>query len=202
MHKKKLLVLLAGSPATGKSFLMEKIRTRFNDLFSITPDESKIYFWEKYGFDNPEEKAYIEKEYAWPFYYQVLGLFMSAGKELIVSEYPFSDKQKKHLNNLAQENDYGILTIRLEAPFDILWERRNYRDHQNDRHLAFTATGYREGELVGERKFITKEEFLAIVTDRKYGEFTLGKTVAIDVSDFSKVDYSGVIESIENLLSS
>ncbi|EAG2961829.1 kinase, partial [Listeria monocytogenes] len=38
MVRKKMLVLLAGSPGTGKSYLLNLLKKRFPDLFALTPD--------------------------------------------------------------------------------------------------------------------------------------------------------------------
>lgn len=63
MVRKKMLVLLAGSPGTGKSYLLNLLKTRFPDLFALTPDEIKECYAESLGFDSLAEKAQIEKQY-------------------------------------------------------------------------------------------------------------------------------------------
>lgn len=63
MVRKKMLVLLAGSPGTGKSYLLNLLKKRFPDLFALTPDEIKECYAESLGFDSLAEKAQIEKQY-------------------------------------------------------------------------------------------------------------------------------------------
>ena len=41
---KKYFILLAGSPGTGKTYLMNKLRERFPDMYAITLDEIKEYY--------------------------------------------------------------------------------------------------------------------------------------------------------------
>lgn len=103
---------------------------------------------------------------------------MSLGKRLVVSEYPFSEKQKPLLNFLAQSYGYDCLTIRLTASFETLWERRFLRDRADDRHLSFIMERYHYGDVLEDRQaatnHITKEAFRQIITDRRYDDFQLG----------------------------
>ena len=47
---KKTLVLLAGYPGTGKSYLCSMILKMENRFFILSPDEIKEKFWDEYGF--------------------------------------------------------------------------------------------------------------------------------------------------------
>lgn len=115
--RKKYFILLAGSPGTGKTYLMSKLRERFPTMYTITLDEIKEYYAESLGFNNLRERAEQEKNKVYPFFYRALELYMEAGKKVIVSEYPFSDKQKEKLQFLAKKYEYEVITIRLVADF-------------------------------------------------------------------------------------
>lgn len=198
----KYLILLAGSPATGKSYLVNQIKQVLPGIFSITPDEIKEILADSIGFDNLEEKKELEKK-VWRFFYQVLDLYMGVGKRFILSEYPFSNKQKNQLEALAITYSYQIITIRLISDFEKLWERRELRDVQPDRHLSHIMTHYHFGDQLENRTkaddLITKEAFQKIIEDRQYNHFSLGTLYEYDVSDFSKVDYSELLQKLENL---
>lgn len=58
---KKYLFLLAGSPGTGKTYLMERLFERFPTMYRLTLDEVKEYYAESIGFDNLAERAEQEK---------------------------------------------------------------------------------------------------------------------------------------------
>ncbi|MGC6767548.1 AAA family ATPase [Enterococcus sp. LJL128] len=199
---KKYLILIAGSPATGKSYLIHLIKKVLADIFIITPDEGKELYADSVGFDNLNEKAALE-ERVWQFYYGVLKLYMNAGKKFVVSEYPFSAKQKKRLNDLAVIYNYEVITIRLTADFEQLWARRELRDREPDRHLSHIMTHYHYGDCLRDRSqadnLITKKEFKKIIELRRYNEFSLGHLFEYDVSDFSTVDYSKLLAYLANL---
>lgn len=194
---KKYLILLAGSPATGKTYLIQQIREQMPNLFLITPDEGKELLAESVGFDNLTEKSQLEKR-VWSFYYGVLALYMEVGKQVIVSEYPFSNKQKGKLAQLAETYEYEVITVRLVADFEVLWKRRRKRDLDPDRHLSHLMTHYHFGDILENRlradNHITKEKFKQIIEARGYNQFQLGELHEFDVTDYQKVDYSALIE--------
>lgn len=196
---KKYLILIAGSPATGKSYLINEMRRVLGDFFLITPDEGKEMLADQIGFDSLAEKKELEKK-VWTFYYRALALYMEAGKRIVVSEYPFSDKQKDKLNTLAEQYDYEPITIRLVADFDVLWARRKVRDVEPDRHLSHIMTHYHFGDELLDRKkaddLITKEAFREIIATRGYNHFQLGSLVEFDVTDFSKVNYEPFLNEL------
>ncbi len=199
---KKYLVLLAGPPATGKSYLVRLIRKALPQIYTVSPDEFKEDMAESVGFDNLQEKVALEKQ-VWSYYYQALELYMSVGKQFIVTEYPFSFKQKKQLQDLSQKHDYSVITIRLVADFEVLWQRRMARDLADDRHLSFIMTHFHHSDRLSDRRLaddlITKEDFQKIIEDRKYNDFSLGTLYEIDVTDFAKVDYKPLIDELLRL---
>ena len=173
-------------------------------MFILTPDEGKEMFADSVGFDSLEEKAQLEKR-VWEFYYGVLDLYMGAGKRFILSEYPFSNKQRSNLESFANKYSYKVITIRLVADFDALWARRKVRDIEKDRHLSHIMSNYHFGDTLEDRSkadsLITEEAFRNIIEARQYNEFSLGELYEYDVSDFSKVDYSELLEKLRSFTS-
>ncbi|MDH6363742.1 putative kinase [Enterococcus sp. PF1-24] len=197
---KKYLILIAGSPATGKTYLINEMKKSLPEMFVITPDEGKEIFADSVGFDNLAEKAQLEK-HVWDFYYNVLTLYMNAGKRIILSEYPFSGKQINKLQALSEKYHYEVITVRLIADFDILWQRRKLRDVENDRHLSHIMSHYHFGDQLDNRheadSLITEESFRKIIEDRGYHQFQLGELTEFDVSDYQKVDYQSFIKKLK-----
>lgn len=197
---KKYLILIAGCPATGKTYLINKIKEAIPDLYTVTPDEGKEMLADSVGFDSKIEKMELEKR-AWTFYYKALDLYMGVGKKVIVSEYPFSDKQKDKLANLAFIYSYEVITIRLIADFDVLWERRRKRDLSSSIHLYHIMTHYHYKDTLMDHSqaddLITKEEFKELIKQRKYNEFHLGELIEFDVTDYQNVDYESCIKELK-----
>lgn len=200
---KKHLILLAGSPATGKSYLISQLMEKLSPTVLITPDDIKETLADNVGFDNLSQKAELEVD-VWQFYYQLLDSYMRMGKRYVLSEYPFSDKQKMKLKILAATYQYEVITIRLDADFETLWQRRQKRDVQLDRHLSHIMSHYHFGDKLDDRSkadnHITRDAFLDIVTKRAYNQFQLGKLFELDVTDFSKVDYPTFINGLVEYL--
>lgn len=195
----KHLILIAGSPATGKSYLVHEIQKVLPKILVIAPDELKEVLADSVGFNSLAERTDLERE-VWVNYYRILDIYMKLGKQFILSEYPFSNKQKGHLKTLAEEYDYQVITIRLRAEFETLWQRRKARDRQTDRHLSHIMTYYHFGDELTRRtqadNLITKTAFKKIIEDRKYDQFALGEVWDFDVTDFNKVDYTELLDHL------
>lgn len=199
---KKTLVLLAGYPGTGKSYLMRQIQEAYPTFQILSPDAYKEAMWDRYGFDNMEEKeADIQK--AWKHYYMDMEGMMQI-EHSILSDYPFSEKQKHRLERLAKTYAYQIVTIRLLADLNVLYERQRARDLDVTRHPGHIAGSYHKGDIVQNRDdqpcMVGYEEFMNRCKNRGYGSFALGTVLELDVTDFSRVDYSLLLIQLKNIL--
>ena len=202
MMMKKYLILLAGPPATGKSYLSRLICQALPETYTVSPDELKENLADNIGYNTLEEKVELEKV-VWDYYYQALELYMKIGKQFILTEYPFSYKQKPILEKLSTKYKYDIITIRLVCDFETLWNRRIQRDLSEDRHLSYILSHYHYGDTLEDRtaadQLITKEEFAEIIQVRDYNHFEMGKLYEVDVTDYSKVDYEPIVEELKEL---
>lgn len=199
---KKYLILLAGPPATGKSYLSRLICQALPETYTVSPDELKENLADNIGYNTLEEKVELEKV-VWDYYYQALELYMKIGKQFILTEYPFSYKQKPILEKLSTKYKYDIITIRLVCDFETLWNRRIQRDLSEDRHLSYILSHYHYGDTLEDRtaadQLITKEEFAEIIEARDYNHFEMGKLYEVDVTDYSKVDYEPIIKELDRM---
>lgn len=199
---KKYLILLAGPPATGKSYLSRLICQALPETYTVSPDELKENLADNIGYNTLEEKVELEKV-VWDYYYQALELYMKIGKQFILTEYPFSYKQKPILEKLSTKYKYDIITIRLVCDFETLWNRRIQRDLSEDRHLSYILSHYHYGDTLEDRtaadQLITKEEFAEIIEARDYNHFEMGKLYEVDVTDYSKVDYKPIIKELDRM---
>ena len=195
----KILILLAGLPGTGKTYLCNIIKKNLGTFYKLSQDDLKEYYSDIYGFRNLEEKKDIEKR-AWTKYYEIMKQQMEAGSN-IMSDYPFSQKQKPQIQQLVERYGYEVLTIRLIADLDVLFGRQKKRDLDPTRHLSHIVTSYKRGNHLTNRSnadnLLTYEEFITRCTTRGYDTFELGKLYEVDVSDYTKVNYSKLLEDIQ-----
>ena len=119
-------------------------------------------------------------------------------KKVIVSEYPFSEKQKGRLRDLADTYAYEVITIRLTADFEVLWERRYQRDREPERHLSYIMDHYHYGDSLEDRSLEP------IILQRKnsdessMNESTLNllweRSMNLNVTDYQRVDYGPLLD--------
>jgi predicted kinase len=194
----KVFILLAGLPGTGKTYLSNMVIREFGEFYLLSQDDLKEYYCDLYGFHNLEEKQVVEKM-AWARYYEIMETQMQVGDN-ILSDYPFSQKQKPHIQQLVGKYGYKVITIRLTADIDVLFERQKKRDLDPSRHLSHIVTSYQKGDLLTDRNkadnLLTYEEFYKRCTTRGYDTFELGKLFEVNVTDFTKVNYSKLFEDI------
>ena len=196
-----LLIILAGCPGTGKSYLADIIMDKFEDFKLLELDNIKELYFDKYGFKNEDDKEQVIKKATLKFYDSIEELMIKQTD--IIVDYPFSDKQKSRLDQLSKQYEYKVLTIRLIANFDLLYERRIKRDLRMDRHPGHLLSEYNKGMELDEdtRKdlLITYNSFLDICTNRAYDKFELGYLIELDVNDFQNIEYDKALSQIQQL---
>ncbi|WP_057915483.1 AAA family ATPase [Peribacillus muralis] len=194
----KVLILLAGLPGTGKTYLSNIINSKLGSFYNLSQDDLKEYYCDMYGYRNLEEKQRIEK-IAWAKYFEIMEQQIQIGSN-IMSDYPFSQKQKPQIQQLVKRYSYEVVTIRLIADLDVLFERQKKRDLDPTRHLSHIVTSYKKGDLLADRSIadnlLNYEEFIKRCTTRGYDTFELGTLYEVDVSDYTKVNYSMLLEDI------
>jgi predicted kinase len=196
---KLVLILVAGYPGTGKTYLANMLVERFSQLSLLSPDDIKEQYWDRYGFDNAQEKEELIQR-SWEEYFRRMEEAFRTGKSL-VSDYPFSDKQKSRIASICGKYSCQIFTIRLTGDIDILFERQKHRDMDNSRHPGHVFSVYHKGSVEYRNDvadgLLDYQEFKKRCTTRGYETFSLGKTWEIDVSDFKKVDYTELLRELE-----
>ncbi|MCR1900009.1 AAA family ATPase [Irregularibacter muris] len=195
---KQTILLIAGYPGTGKTYLANLIRKEIPELQILSPDKFKEKNWDLYGFKDLEEKERLNQK-SWDEYFTSMEECFKQ-KNSIISDYPFSNKQKKIIGALADFYEYQIITIRLTADLDVLFSRQGNRDRDGTRNLGHIVKSYhkedRQQKHAKADNLLTYDEFIHRCTTRGYNDFHLGKLYEIDVSDFAKVDYIEIINSI------
>ena len=198
----KTLILLAGYPGTGKTYLCNTILKWKNCFVVVSPDDIKEKFWDELGFNNLEEKGKTI-QLSWDYYYTKMKEIMQGGAS-VISDYPFSEKQKPKIALLSEQYGYQIVTIRLTGDLEVLFERQKKRDIDPHRHLGHILTCYHYGEQIKNRSkadgLLDYNEFIKRCRTRGYGNFELGHVIEMDMTDFGSVDYAGLLQKLEIFL--
>lgn len=200
MYKK--LLLLAGYPGTGKTYLCNTILQWRGDFAILSPDDIKEKNWDQFGFEDLAEKEKIIEQ-SWHDYYVDIEALMKNSTG-IVSDYPFSEKQRPRLARLAEQYGYQTVTIRLTGDLNVLFERQKKRDLDPGRHLAHVLSRYHYGDQMEDRNtadaLLDYAAFINRCTTRGYGVFVLGQLIELDMTDFSRVDTAGLVRQLEAIL--
>ena len=199
---KQTLILLAGYPGTGKSYLAELLMKQFTGFEILSPDEIKEEFWDAYGFRNEQEKEELIQK-SWVEYYHRMEWKFTRGISLL-SDYPFSHKQHDQLQEVCDKHHVQIITIRMIADLDVLFERQKKRDLDASRHLGHIVKKYHKGICLKCHEeadnLLDYDEFIQRCTCRVYGTFALGTTLQLDVTDFATAPYGELMIRINELL--
>ena len=199
---KQTLILLAGYPGTGKSYLAELLMKQFTGFEILSPDEIKEEFWDAYGFRNEQEKEELIQK-SWVEYYHRMEWKFTRGISLL-SDYPFSHKQHDQLQEVCDKHHVQIITIRMIADLDVLFERQKKRDLDASRHLGHIVKKYHKGICLKCHEeadnLLDYDEFIQRCTRRVYGTFALGTTLQLDVTDFATAPYGELMIRINELL--
>lgn len=199
---KQTLILLAGYPGTGKSYLAELLMKQFTGFEILSPDEIKEEFWDTYGFRNEQEKEELIQK-SWVEYYHRMEWKFTRGISLL-SDYPFSHKQHDQLQEVCDKHHVQIITIRMIADLDVLFERQKKRDLDASRHLGHIVKKYHKGICLKCHEeadnLLDYDEFIQRCTCRGYGTFALGTTLQLDVTDFATAPYGELMIRINELL--
>ncbi len=195
---KKCMILMAGYPATGKSYMCNLILEKYPQFETVSPDELKEQKWDEYGFNNIEEKTRLDMM-AWDEYYLTIEKKMN-NRGYIISDYPFSDKQKGRLAELSGKYGYEVITIRSLGSINKLYDISIKRDLNQNRHLGHLVSKYHKGDVMEDRTqadcLVTYDIFRERCLHKGYDKFQLGHLIEVDASDFSKIDYAQILKDI------
>lgn len=205
-----ILVLVAGLPGTGKSYLCTRIRERFPGCTQVSIDDIKEKLWEEHGFDNAEQKQVLDRRALEIFFGEIEAALSrdahsgdaSDGSErpLVLSDYPFSIKQLPTLRALCERYGATALTIRLTADLEVLFERQQRRDLDPSRHLGHIVDRYHRGDSLPDRSkaggLLSRKEFYRRCTTRGYDTFRLGELLEVDATDLDAVDHEAILDWI------
>lgn len=199
----RTLILLAGYPATGKSTLCKKLQKKYENAAVIAPDDIKEEYWDRIGFNNAQEKATLEIA-VWKTYYDRLIRYMES-EQLIITDYPFSNKQKPTLKLLCELYEYQCITVRFVGDLKEIYKRSLARDLDQKRHLGHLMNHYHQGDYLENRLnadvLVSYDLLRYRCRSKGYGAFCLGTLLEVDATYVEKIDFEEIIIALNNFIS-
>ncbi len=195
----KKIILLAGYPATGKTYMSNVIKEKVPHAMYISQDEVKELLYDKIGFDNIVEKDELV-EFARSIFYNIVDKSVNQNK-VIMLDYPFSYKQMDFLAGLKEKYDADFFTIRLVGDLDVLYDRRVERDlvaSRNKGHIMDAYHGYES--YTRENYPLPREEYKANCTNGKYSHFKFGHLLEVDVTNYDNIDYPFILSEVKEFV--
>ncbi|HCN60293.1 AAA family ATPase [Mammaliicoccus fleurettii] len=142
-NQKRFIIILAGPPGTGKTYLANQIIEQDSKWHLLSYDDIKEMYFDKYGFNNIIEKNNLGNE-AWEYYYKKLDNYLKKSTKIII-DYPFSYKQENKLKEMISKYNYKPITLTLYGDMEILFHRQKERDLKDSRHIGHILTSYYKG---------------------------------------------------------
>lgn len=179
------LIIFAGYPATGKTYIINKIKNNYKNIYSLSIDDIEEYFYDNYGFYNLNEKRELY-DLSFEIFYLKLRKYMKENKDIVI-DYPFSYLQYGNLKELITKYGYNPITIRLTGDLKTIYKRRVARDLDPNRKAGHLLNEYNSNMKIDEgirkENLISYEEFVSHCKFREYDQFKLGALLVEDVSD-------------------
>ncbi len=195
----KKVILLAGYPATGKTYMSNIIREEHPIAMYLSQDEVKEMMYDMVGFSNLIEKNELI-EFAREVFYDIVKMSLLRN-EILLLDYPFSDKQMDFLKSLSNENDVEFMTVRLIADLDVLYERRVKRDLASTRNKGHILEKYHGYESYTQSTYpLSRSEYKQNCIKGKYAQFEFGKLIEIDVTVYEQIDYNSINKKVNEFL--
>lgn len=189
----KKIILVAGVPGIGKTYLSKLIIDQYPAAMYLPQDAIKELLYDAVGFSNEVEKEEIISK-SRDIFYEICEMSL-ANNEVLILDYPFSYKQLEFLDGLNADYDIRFLTLALHGDLDVLYERRKERDLNGFRNKGHILDCYHGYETYDELTYpLSKKKYINACKQGGYDNFKYEVTIPIDVTDYSKVNYSKILD--------
>ena len=170
MNKK--LILIAGHSAAGKSTFARRL-SQFLVIPCFSKDTVKEAMADGFGSDS-ELLQTKGSAAAIGLMLHIAECFLQNGK-ICILESNFFPPQNERIEKLLVKYEAACLTFLFDGDMEVLYERYNKREAE--RHWVHKFIGQ------------SKDRFINGATKAGVGDFSVGETIKIDVTDFNKIDY-------------
>lgn len=179
------LLLIMGDLAAGKSTFAKKLGERYNTNV-FYKDKLKELLGDTIGFQNREENLKLSKASV-----ELMNMFIcefgSKNTNLIL-ESNFHDAEIIKIHELADQYNFDVLTLLLEADIDVIHKRHVNRMENENRHPVHLSEPFKEFEDF--KNYIEKS--------REVTE--IGKIIKINANDFSYQNEEKLLKQIDDFM--
>ncbi|MCL2189868.1 MAG: ATP-binding protein [Defluviitaleaceae bacterium] len=173
------LILIAGHSATGKSTFAHQLSHALG-ILNFSKDTLKEAMGNGFGVESRVMHDKDNTAATINIMVHIAECFLRL-KQPCILEANFRPPQDAQIQALLEKYDAHCLTFLFGGDMDVLWQR--YKQRENERHWVHKT-------ILQDR-----DRFVNGGIKAGFGEFCKGRTIHVDATDFSTVDYNGLIET-------
>ena len=170
---KNKIILVVGHSAAGKSTFAHRLSQKL-EIPCFSKDTLREAMGDGFGSDSGVMQGKGNTEATINIMTHIAECFLQIGK-ICILEANFRPPQNEQIESLLGKYDADCLTFLFGGNMEIFWDR--YLQREGKRHWAHKFPGQ------------NKDLFINGGIKAGFGEFAIGKTVKVDATDFSKIDY-------------
>lgn len=190
------MVILAGMPASGKSFVAKRIADALS-LPLVTKDKFKESLFDVLGWKVYPEKRKLDYA-ANAVLLDAVEIMLEYGISVLIDDN-FDEVATKRINDLITKYECNCVTVFFDGDADAFYQRYIARDNAHARHLGHIIQDHYPpfpGECTDYE--MTREEFRQKFEFRGIKDFRcLGDRIDIDATDPTKIDVEKLISDIK-----
>ena len=179
---KKILILISGMPATGKSTFAIWLSKRLNTPM-ISYDSIKEKIMELVTQSNiPQEQMQLFHEFPYELFWFACKEAMNCDG-IVIADYIFTTKMNERLDSLTKSLGYQTLQIHFDAEIEIAYQR--FLERNKDANKEYNIRPIN----------ISLDTFKNITEQNK--KFRYGSNyIVVDTTDYAKISYEEIYHQI------
>lgn len=188
--KKPTLVLISGTPGTGKTYLARRLVEAL-PVVVLEKDAIKETLFDAVGEGDREWSKKLGGA-TFALLRMLVESHLKVGQSVVAEAAFWSEYERPWLDGMKEKYDFDTLELHCHADPEIVMERFVRRADSDERH-----SGHQSG--------MSREALEGVIRGQieRYGAVTAGDgLVRIDTTDFSSVDYAAIIEGVRCALDS
>lgn len=178
------VIVITGAPASGKTTISRYLAKELG-IPCIAKDDVKEILFDNLVVEGDNRKQQYGKGSVEVLFYFAQKL-LETGCAFILEGNFDNYYSKPYFDELRYDYEYPVIQIVCACGFDILYERFKSRVENGQRHPGHEDRTY------------SKEAFRAYLSGKTYEiDIQKSRRLVVDTSDFSKIDYAGIVDFIK-----